>query len=398
MRSRLIHPRTDSVSTKPIAKSLIYILAFLFALHLTPAIYINSNFLQQFISTDNVGYIFSLASLLTIAGFVLIRPILHRFGNYKTFLGSLTTVFIALALLTVPEAPAWLYIAAFTLATVFQALCFFHMDIFLEHYSKDSETGMVRGIFLTAQNLSFVIGPLIAGLLLTDHDFWKIYLFGIILLIPVFYIAIRYLRNFSDPKYTKPHFAKTSRYIFKNKDLYNVFAANGLLFAFYSWMIIYTPIYLHTVMGFPISSVTTIMGIALVAFIILQPPLGYIADEWIGEKEMLIAGFIIIAGSTTAMSFLESSTLWHWAALLFITRVGASMVEIMSEAYFFKKVDSGDMNIVSFFRIVGPLMYTAFPILASVLLIFIDLKFIFMILGAIMLYGVRYGLAIKDTL
>lgn len=395
MRTPLVRRVT---APKPAAKTVIYFLAFLFSLHLTPALYVNANFLGEFIQPNYIGYVFSTASLFTIFGFLAIRPLLKKFGNYKTFLGSLTITLISLIFLTLDTTPTWGLIAAFILASSMQAICYFHLDVFLEHYSQDSETGTIRGIFLTAQNLAYVIGPLIAGLLLTDHDFWKVYLFGVLLLIPVIFFTVRHMRSFKDPAYHKPELLKTGKKIFKRKNLFHAFSASALLFGFYSWMIIYIPIYLHTVIGFDVREVTTIMGIALFAFVLLQPPLGYIADKWLGEKEILIAGFIIIAGSTSAISFLEVPHFWAWAALLFVTRVGASMVEIMSETYFFKNIAGEDMNIMSFFRIVGPTMYTIFPALASLLLLVIDLKFIFLVLGCFMLYGVKVGLAMKDTL
>ncbi len=51
---------------------------------------------------------------------------------------------------------------------------------------------------------------------------------------------------------------------------------------------------------------------------------------------MLLAGFAIAAVSTGLMGFMGPSTLAAWAAVLFATRVGAAMVEVMSENYFFK--------------------------------------------------------------
>ena len=84
-------------------------------------------------------------------------------------------------------------------------------------------------------------------------------------------------------------------------------------------------------------------------------------------------------------------------AILFITRIGASMVEIMSETYFFKKIDSSQIQIISVFRTAKPFAYVIGPVVATALLYFVEFKFIFMVLGFLMFYGLRFSLALKDT-
>ncbi|MGA4923124.1 hypothetical protein, partial [Bacillus subtilis] len=77
------------------------------------------------------------------------------------------------------------------------------MDIFISHYSSANDTGVVRSSFLTSQNIAFVAGPLLAGLMLKDHDFWKIFLFGMVMMVPTILITLKYLRNFNDPVYKR---------------------------------------------------------------------------------------------------------------------------------------------------------------------------------------------------
>jgi MFS family permease len=87
-----------------------------------------------------------------------------------------------------------------------------------------------------------------------------------------------------------------------------------------------------------------------------------------------------------------------WVAILFITRIGASMIESMVETYLFKKVTDKNLYIVSLYRVVRPLAYIIGPALGSILLIFFDIKYLFLVLGSIMILGVNFSLKIKDTL
>lgn len=379
-------------------RNLIYFITFLFTLSFTPMVYVLSTFISQFIQEEKVGLIYSVSSFVAIIVFIGLRRILLKFGNFETFKFSLLFKVVTLIILLIPNLDPKIYLISLILGLVLQSTIFLHLDIFISHYSSFNNTGRVRSFFLTAQNIAFFIGPLLAGFFLTDHDFWKIFLFGAILLFPVFFLTMKYLRDFQDPVYQKTEFLKTGIRVLKNKDIYNAISINGILRVFYSWMIIYTPIYLTSVIGFTISETALIIGLALIPFLIFTNPLGYVADKILGEKEILTSGFVIISIATMAMVTIEVKSFWIWVAILFATRIGASMIEVMGEAYLFKKMDESDLNMVSFFRVLTPLTNIVFPTIASGLLLFIDIKYLFLILGIFMLYGIKYSLAIKDTL
>ena len=133
----------------------------------------------------------------------------------------------------------------------------------------------------------------------------------------------------------------------------------------------------------------------LLPFVILEMPLGKIADKFLGEKEILNTGFLIAGISTAVLTFVDSTDPVFWGFLLFMTRVGASMIEIASETYFFKKINEGDVEILNIFRMIGPSAYVVGPIVATVLLMFIEINYLFIILGILMAVG---GTAIEMTL
>ena len=172
---------------------------------------------------------------------------------------------------------------------------------------------------------------------------------------------------------------------------------NFLLQFFFTWMVIYTPIYLHQYIGFSWREIGIIFSIMLLPFVILEIPLGRLADTRYGEKEMLAIGFIVMAVSTGLVSFIPVKDMALWIVLLFLTRVGASTVEVMSETYFFKKIDPDKVHIMSAFRMLRPLSYTISPIAAMILLFFIPLQYLFIPLAFLLFYGVRYSLTLEDT-
>ncbi len=384
------------LSNRKLNKSFIYIIVFLFTLHLTPATYIESAFLGQFMNTEGVSFIFSIASILTIIAFYIITKGLKRFGNYKTILTVIIIEIISLLIMAFSRSPMFLisaYIVGFTLRN----LIWFSLDIFLESKSKDRETGGIRGYYLTVINIGYLLGPIIASLILTDHQYYKIFFISAMLEIPVLFLTLKYLKNFEDPIYQKPNLLKHFLKMRQDVDIYFTVLSNFLLQFFYAWMVIYTPIFLIFEKGFAVSEATKIISIALLPFVIFQPFLGKIADKYTGEKEILTSGFIIMGIATSLFSFIISKNFILWAIILFVTRIGAAMVESMIEIHLFKRVDSSKINIIGIFRLVRPIAYLSASILATVLLLIIDFKYLFLILGIIMLYGIRFALAIKDT-
>ncbi len=392
-------------STKKNQKNLIYLLIFLFTLHFTPATYVESTFLENLIGSNKVGLIFSIASVATIITLAIVRKVIKKVGNYKTFLNSLIIEFIALSVLSlslfIEQNIFWtiIFIIAFMTGFVARSISFFNFDIFTEHLSNDSEAGSVRGTFLTSLNFAFVIGPLLSGLIVTSSkDIGKVFALGVLLLVPVIHITIKYFKNYKDIEYKDYRFFETFLYILRKEDLRRIFICNFLLFLFYSWMIIYTPIYLHDTIGFNLGEVSTIIGIGLIPFLLLQFYLGKLADTRYGEKEILTIGLIITGLSTIVMTFFSLKIFIVWAGILFITRIGASMIESMVETYLFKKVTDKNLDIISLYRATRPTAYIAGPIIASILLVFFDIKFLFLFLGIIMIIGVNFSLKIKDTL
>ncbi len=88
-----------------------------------------------------------------------------------------------------------------------------------------------------------------------------------------------------------------------------------------------------------------------------------------------------------------------WDSILFVTRIGASIIEVMCDTYFFKKVDSLNANIISFFRMSNPIAYIVAPLFAVIMLNFfsLELQYLFLALGLIMFIGLKFSLSLEDT-
>jgi MFS family permease len=373
------------------------VIGFIFTLHSTLTVYITSSFLSQFIDESRVGIVYTLGSLLTIAFFTAIVGVLRRFGNYKTTLGLLFLTLLSLIGMAYSEY-ALLAFAFFMLNFVVIALTGFSFDIFLESFSSNAKTGKIRGTFLSVTNIAWILGPAVSAFLLNDDNFTKVFLVAGALLIPVLFLFKHNLKNFKDPEYTHVPFWKGFGEAWSDRNIRATLIIHLLLQFFYAWMVIYMPLYLHENIGFSWDVIGLILSGMLIPFVLVQAPLGRLADSRYGEKEIMSIGFVIIALATGALSFIEGSNPWVWFILLFITRIGAASVEVMADTYFFKKVDVSKVNIISFFRTTRPMAYVVSPVIATVLFSLIDIRALFFALGLLMLYALRYTMSIEDTL
>ncbi len=112
---------------------------------------------------------------------------------------------------------------------------------------------------------------------------------------------------------------------------------------------------------------------------------------------MMAFGFAILAVSTSWFVFLDHSPLVTWMAVMFMTRVGASFVETTTESYFFKHTESKDTNIIGIFRITRPLSYVLGALLGSITLHYLNFHLLFVLLGLLMIPGMFFAMALKDT-
>jgi len=378
----------------------IYAAILLLVFHAFLIAYINSSFLEQFIDAASVGTIYTIGSALSVLIFLFISRVLHQLGNFKLTIGLLATNFVAV--LGMSQATTLEFaIPLFIIHLITVPLIIFNLDVFMEERigNDESGTGTSRGLLLTLASLVGALSPLISGQLITQgsNDFSTAYVVSALTLIPVILILLLFFRTFSDPQYNTIDLFSAIRTFWININIRSVFIAHFLLQMFFMMMVVYTPLYLTGTIGLTWAEFGIVMFFAQLAYVILEYPIGIIADRYIGEKEMMAAGFLIIIIATSWMSFVTVASVAVWAVIMFTTRVGAALVEVTTESYFFKQTKSSDAQIISFFRITRPLAYVLGAIVASLSLLFVPFNLLFVVFAALMIPAMFCAMYIQDT-
>jgi MFS family permease len=272
----------------------------------------------------------------------------------------------------------------------------FSLDVFLESESIDeTKTGGIRGIYLTLANITLFIAPSIVGLILIDSQYHRVYGVSVLFLIPLFLLIRTYFKNYTDAPITHIKIRETISTYLTTPNLSNVFITHLALQLFYAFMIIYTPVYLSKYIGFSWSQIGVMFTIMLLPFALFELPIGRLADRKYGEREILTVGFIIMGLSTLLISFITVKSFLLWTILLFITRTGASFVEITSDSFFFKQVNTSQTDEIAIYRITRPLAFILAPLLATLLFQFLPYQYLFLLIGSISVFAIHWSLSLK---
>jgi MFS family permease len=374
---------------------MLYVGIFLLSFHLFFVVYMNSSFLSTFINEKYVGLIYVVSAACAVTALVNINKILRRIGNFKLLMTLAVVEFLLFLGLSAFDT-AYLIIPLFIIQSTIFPVMLYTFDIFLESYTEDeNETGGIRGIVLSLMNTALILGPLIAGFVLTNGDYWKIYFIAAFILIP-FIILIQQFRYFRDPDYHHLKLIPTIKCILADRDLINIVMAQFVMRFLYSWLVIYAPIYLHNHVGFSWSEIGVMTAIMLIPLAVNEYPVGILADRYVGEKRLLMLGFFIAGLFVILLSVTTAKDFLYWTGIMFILRVGASFIEILTESYFFKHVTGSDNNTISFFRITRPASFVISPLIGSMVLLFVDIQYMWIVAGLVLFSGIYFSSRITD--
>lgn len=389
----------DTVERHNPSMFFVYTISALFIFQLLLVSYVNSTYFEQFMSAEKVSLLYSLGAGLSLIFFIASPFLLRRIGNVFLTLILMGLLIASLLTIGLTSSVAWSSLAFIVFLTV-SPLIYFNIDIFTETIIGDNEhkTGTTRGVLLTIMSIAALLAPLTMGLIVgTDNNLKPLYIIGASVGLVFITLVVFAFRHFYDPEYDSPSFIKIVKSLKKNHNLRTVSLAHFLLQLFFTWAILYVPLFLTKEVGFDWDQIGVILAIGLLAFAMFELPIGYLADKYFGEKEMMAIGFLILALSLGLFSYFITAGFLAWMALMFFSRIGASLVEATTESYFFKLAKGTDGNQISFFRMLRPIANLTGALIGSFCLLFLPLSYTFFVFGLIMASGIFIIKDLKDT-
>ncbi len=371
---------------------------FFASAHFFLIIYIITPYLATFMPDSATGLVVSFGAVITLAVFPWMPKLVRKYGarHLAIYFGLSQLCVLAILAVGPTPLPAVLLIA---IACATSPLISYQMDLLLEAtIAHEEATGRIRTLFLTAGNIALVAAPLTIGILLDSTEaYWRVFMIAAMTLIPfILCMSLRPLPHGTTTTFVS--FAEAFQTLMKNKDMRSTILAHATLQFFYHLAPLYIPLYLHTVLKLPWSELGWMLMIMLLPFVLLEYPAGWLADRKWGDQEIMVLGFIITGASFAALSLVTADTmLFVILIIITLTRVGASLIEAMSEGHFFRRVSKEDDAAVGVFRMTRPTAALVAPIVGSIILTVSSYGTLFILTGALIgSVGVFFALRIKD--
>jgi len=390
-------PRTTN--QKSFQLGLVYLLGAIFTFQSLFLGYSNSTYLEDFVSASTVGFLYTLAAAISLGFFLLMPRLLQRFGNVIVTIGLMVIIILTLCILY----QAWsvtAVVGAFIFYLALSPLMYLNIDVFTETIigTDESGTGTARGLILVVMSIAGFLAPWLMGVVAGEAgDLRSLYLIGGAIGLLFIMIIIGSFRRFQDEPYEPASLTQMWQYLSQNRSIRLVTYNHFLLQLFFTWAIIYIPLYLATEVGLSWAEIGTIIAVGALAYTLFEFPVGWLADNTFGEKEMMALGFLILTLAVAAIGFVDTYGVFGWAVLMFISRVGCSLIEVTTESYFFKQTTGRDSNLLSLFRMTRPGANLLGAFIGGMSLLFLPFNMIFMVLAVILLTGIFVSSRIIDT-
>lgn len=358
---------------------LLSFISFLFGFSQAILVYVIADYFKEAFGSNNVSVFYFISYAVALVGILNMHKIIKRLGKATTMFLFLffQVCSVTFLIFTQPSAIGVFLLMVFIISSY---LAWVVLDIILEDYSEDKKSGRIRGLHLTILNAGFLVGPLISTQVLEKFGFNGLFFVSMIISMFMFMVALLGLRGVNQRFGQNLTVRDLVKKIFVNKDVMKIYAVSLALEFFFALMVVYTSLRLLE-MEMSWSEIGIILTIMLVPFVIFGYPVGVLADKNFGEKEMIIFGLVIMAISSASIFFITSTSVWIWSLVLFITRIGATIIETLRDSYFYKKIDGRDVDIISFFRTTPSVAYMLATTISAVALIFFPLRSVFLIVA-----------------
>ena len=359
-------------------------------------IYILSSYFSIVSGEQSVGVFYFIGYAVLLGVLFFLHPLIRKIGKARTLYLSLGLSILCCALLTrlpvsyVSAAILLVFIVATNLTWVAQ-------DILLESFSKDQVSGRIRGLYLTIMSAGILGAPFLSTMTLARFDYSGVFFVLLVGYTVVFLVSLIGFRSDNAVPYRKPELFGALKKMLREKNLFRIYHISLAMEFFYAMMIVYTPLHLLS-LGFSWKDIGIIFTFMLLPFVLLQYPLGILADKKLGEKELIIGSLAIVLVATATLPFLGGGILLPWIVFLFLTRVGIAGIEVLRDSYFYKQIDGDDMDIIAFFRTARPVANILAALIAVPLLLVLPFFAIFFIVALMLFSALITSFFLRDTI
>ncbi len=328
-----------------------------------------------------VGLFSSLLTLISFFSYFFIIPYIEKADKGKIFSLSLILFIISYILFAINN-NFYLFLILAVAITIILTLRMTSFGILVRDNSRNRDVSVNEGIIYTFMNIAYVLGPLIAGFILSGLGIsWVFILSALFLIFGLIIFQTSKIQDTEGKKKIDKKIAKNFIDFFKSKERTIAYLIGAGVNVWWTLTYLFIPLMIVR------SNLGEIwIGYFLFATAIPLMLFEYVFSKWAsknGFKKMFKTGYLIVAVLSFACFFF--SNIYVILGLLVLASIGIAMIEPTSEAYFFDILKGKEK-----YRFYAPYNTSANNgglvgrILGSILLIFLPFKFIFLLFAILM--------------
>lgn len=334
----MIHNFSTDHVTKVLHRKnvLLSFVSFLFAIGWSIIDTVQSPFLNNVLGSEvSVGLFAGALTIISLISLVASTPLIEAFQERRLWVLASLGLILSFFLVSYFES-AGLILVLLALATVFKSIERATYGIMFKDQTTSEDLGKNEGILYSLDNAGWMIGPLLAGILVTYASRQAMY--GVAALFMI--LAVLFLRHIHTD--TKSHAVQDTSWreslrFFQDKRRVHTYILGGLKSAFFSFAYIYGPlILLHN--GYGNHHISIMFFLLALAPLLFNYPAGQLADKF-GAPRVLTLGYtLIFLGGFAAL--LSPPMYGPW--LLPLCALGVGLISPVAETNYFRVVGEND--------------------------------------------------------
>lgn len=343
------------------------------------ALYIDSFVNSLFL----VGLISSLITALVFVSYFFVIPLIEKKDKVKLYSASLLFYVFAYLIFSVNSSLILFFIIIIPMAFSF-SLRITSFGILVRNLSGRRNLSKNEGFLYSIQNSAWILGPLIAGYLLSSYGFKIVFLVSSgMMLVSLIILNLSKMKDHDIKKRSNTHLLKNFFSFFKKKTRVFAYLLSGGVSFWWALIYVFVPVYI-----FENGSSGLLIGYFLFAI-----PIPLVLTEFYfsslasrkGFKKLFRAGYFIVAILALACFFV--SNIYTILVLLVLASFGMAMLESTTESYFFDILHKKQhLKYYGPFNTADSVSDFTAKILSSAVLFFLPFKFLF-ILFSLFMFG-----------
>ena len=355
------------------------------------AIYIESFVHSAFL----VGLISSLITAVSFVSYFFVIPLVEKKDKVKLYSISLIMFVLAYTLFSIFSDLILLIIICLPLA-FFGSLKITSFGIVIKDFSKRKNLAKNEGFLYAVENVAWVLGPLIAGYILSSYGFSLVFFLSSLLFLFSFIILLfSKMKDSEVKKKVDGDILKNFLVFFKNKTRVFAYVLSGGVSVWWTLIYIFIPVYIIE-QGFSELLVGYFLFAIAIPLVFTEYKFSILASKK-GFKRLFRLGYFIVSVASIICFFI--SNIYFMLGILVLGSFGMAMLESTTEAYFFDILDRKQhLRFYGPFNTADSLLSLIAKLCASGVLFFFSFQHLFLLFGMFMFFCCILSFFIKDSI